>query len=149
MRFSVFALLGAAFLSFSSVGAYASQAPLTVDSDLVILLKNMSPTAIYYPVQIDGNIAEFFAVRAPDNTIRVVVNACQACGPVGFLQERENFTCRACGQKFHVSTLERRRGGCNPIPVGDQNKKMTADSIILEKDFLRQVTTSRYAKRNL
>ena len=145
--FALLALSGAVFFFPSAPEACAGQRPMTIDSDLVIPLKDMSPIAIFYPVQIDGNIAEFFAVKAPDNTIRVVVNACQACGPAGFTQERDNFVCSACGQKFHVSTVERRKGGCNPIPVGDNNKKIGPDSITLELKFLRMVTTSRFAKK--
>lgn len=140
------ALWLAAMVALAS-GAWASQAELTVDSDLVIPMADMTSTAVFYPVQIDRNLAEFFAVRAPDNSVRVVVNACQSCGPAGYDQNRDYFVCRSCGQRFHVSNLERQKGGCNPIPVGEQNKKIEGGNVVLVKDFLRKVTTSRFAKR--
>jgi uncharacterized membrane protein len=135
----------AVFFSFTP-DAHAGQAPVVVDSDLVIPLKDMSSTAIFYPVEVGGVIAEFIAVKAPDGSIRVVVNACQSCGPAGFKQNRDNFTCSACGQSFHVTVLEKQRGGCNPIPVGAGNKRIDADNITLPLDFLKQVASSRYAK---
>ncbi len=135
----------AVFFSFAS-DVHAAQAAVVVDSDLVIPLKDMSSTAILYPVEVGGVIAEFIAVKAPDNSIRVVVNACQSCGPAGFTQNRDNFTCSACGQNFHVTVLEKQRGGCNPIPVGDKNKRIESDRIVLPLSFLKQVAASRYAK---
>ena len=147
-RFSLsVALLGLTLLILPASAADAGQAEMTVDSDLTIPLRDMSATAIFYPVQIDGNIAVFFAVKAPDNSVRVVVDACQACGSAGFRQEGEYFVCKSCEQKFHVSSLERKKGGCNPIPVGDANKVIGADSITLKKGFLKKVTTSKFAKQ--
>ena len=137
MLFSVLALAPA---------ARASQAPVTTDADLVIPLADMSSEAVFYPVRIDGNLAEFFAVKAPDGTVRVVVNACQACGPAGFYQRGEYFVCSACNQQFHVTHLEKQQGGCNPLPVGQGNKRVEADRIVLAKDFVKKVTTSRFAK---
>ena len=140
------ALSGLIFLFLLIPSAQARQAGLTVDSDLVIPVRDISATATFYPVQINGDIAVFFAVRAPDNSIRIVVDACQACGPAGFRQEGEYFACKSCEQKFHVSVLEKKQGGCNPIPVGDANKVIGADSIVLKKNFLQKVTTSKFAK---
>ncbi len=138
-------LCAALFVAALSV-ARAGQAPVTVDADLVIPLKDMSSTAIFYPVRVNGVLAEFFAVRAPDNTVRVVVNACQSCGPAGFTQIGDYFRCTACGQDFHVTVIEQRRGGCNPIPVGEKNKKLQQDAIVLPLAFLKQVAASRYAR---
>ncbi len=138
-------LRAACFLAFASA-ALAGQARSVVDADIVIPLKDMSATAVFYSVEVKGRVAEFFAVKAPDNSVRVVVNACQSCGPAGFAQNGEYFTCTACGQDFHVTVLEKQKGGCNPIPVGDKNKRIEADRIVLPRAFLQQVTASRYAK---
>ncbi len=126
--------------------AQAGQAELAVDRDVTIWLRDMSATAVFYPFQIGKRKSEVFAVRAPDNTIRLVVNACQTCGPAGYYQEGENFVCSACGQKFHVTHLEKRQGGCNPLPVGNANKKIAADRIVLTRDFLKKVTDSKFGK---
>lgn len=134
-------------LTIAAPTASAAHAPMTVDADLNIYLKDMSPTAVFYPVQLNGKVAEFFAVKAPDSTIRIVVNACQACGPAGFVQEGDNFICTSCNQKFHVTSLEKQKGGCNPIPVGDANKKIEPDRIILPVSFMKKVTESRFAKK--
>ncbi len=135
-----------AVLAFSPA-ARAAQAPVTVDADLVIPLSAMSAEAVFYPVRVGGGLAELFAVKAPDGTVRVVVNACQSCGPAGYYQDGEYFVCSACEQRFHVSHLEKRQGGCNPVPVGQANKRVEADRIVLSLAFLKQVTASRFAKQ--
>ncbi len=148
LRAAAPAFLAALFVAVIAAApvAQAAQAPVTTDTDLVIPLAAMSSNAVFYPVRLDGDLAEFFAVKAPDGTVRVVVNACQSCGPAGFYQEGEYFTCSACSQQFHVSVLEKRQGGCNPVPVGQANKRIEADRIILPKAFLKKVTTSRFAR---
>ncbi len=148
LRVSGRVLLAAALFSVlaSASAARAAQAPVTVDADLAIPLADMSSTAVFYPVRIGGGLAELFAVKAPDGTVRVVVNACQSCGPAGYYQEGEYFVCSACMQRFHVSQLEKRQGGCNPVPVGQANKRIEADRIVLTKEFLKKVTTSPFAK---
>ena len=126
--------------------ASAIQAEPAVDRDVTIWLRDISSTAVFYPFQIGNRRSEVFAVKAPDNTIRLVVNACQTCGPAGYRQEGEDFVCSACGQKFHVTHLEKRQGGCNPIPVGEGNKKIGPDRIVLTRDFLKKVADSKFGK---
>ena len=138
-------LLSALALAAAIPEAGAGQAPLTVDADVNIILADLSATALFYPAQVNGNRAEFIAVRAPDNTYRVVINACQSCGDAGYNQQGENFVCKSCGQSFHVSNLEKQRGGCNPLPIPAKNKQVLADRIVLPREFVGQVA-AYYAK---
>lgn len=139
-------VLAISILFGSQAQAQAAQAELAVDRDVTIWQRDISATAVFYPFQIGNRRSEVFAVKAPDNTIRVVVNACQTCGPAGYFQEGDNFVCSACMQKFHVTHLEKRQGGCNPLPVGDANKKVGPDRIVLGRDFLKKVTDSKFGK---
>ncbi|MDR0362014.1 MAG: DUF2318 domain-containing protein [Planctomycetota bacterium] len=110
------------------------------DSDLVIPAGEVSSRARYYSAVIEGYSLQLFAVTAPDETIRVVFNACQACGPAGFTQDKDSMVCSACRQRFKLSDLERQRGGCNPIPVGEKNRSRNANGdIVISRAFLKQV----------
>jgi uncharacterized membrane protein len=109
------------------------------DSDLVIPVGEVSGKARYYSATIEGYPLQLFAVMAPDKSIRVVFNACQACGPAGFTQDKDSMVCSACGQKFKLSVLEQQRGGCNPIPVGEKNRSRDANGdIVISQVFLKQ-----------
>ena len=45
----------------------------------MIPVKNISSTAQFYPVDVDGTQMEVLAVKAPDGTIRTAFNTCQVC----------------------------------------------------------------------
>jgi uncharacterized membrane protein len=118
-----------------------------VDSDLVIPLRELSTQVKYYDAEVEGERFSLFAVIAPDNTERVVLNACQSCGPAGFTQQGDAVACSACGQRFRISALEKERGGCNPIPVGVKNRQRDGDNIVITRAFLKLVKDF-YVKRN-
>ena len=139
VRMAGAALLAALSMAAAAPTAAAGQAPLTVDADVVILLADLSGAAVFYPAQINGNRAEFIAVQAPDKSYRVVINACQSCGDAGYVQKGDNFVCKNCGQSFHVSALEKQKGGCNPLPIPAKNKQVLADRVILPREFVGQV----------
>jgi hypothetical protein len=52
-------------------------AAAVVDADLVIPVSEISATAKFYPVVIDGTKLEVIAVKAPDGTIRKAFYTCQ------------------------------------------------------------------------
>ncbi|MDR1535454.1 MAG: DUF2318 domain-containing protein [Planctomycetota bacterium] len=129
----------AAIALFSAAAAFpaAGGEAAVVDGDLVIPKKDLSKVARFYPVVIEGYRMEIIAVTAPDRTNRVVFNACQACGPVGYSQRGDSVVCKACGNAFKLSVLERERGGCNPIPVGEKNRRDDGANIVIGREFLK------------
>jgi uncharacterized membrane protein len=130
----------AAIALFSAAAVFPAsggEAP-AIDDDLVIAKKELSGVARFYPVVIEGYAMEIIAVVAPDRTVRVVFNACQACGPAGYRQKGDSVICKACGNAFKISALERQRGGCNPIPVGEKNRREDGANIVVGKEFLKQ-----------
>ncbi|MDR2390667.1 MAG: DUF2318 domain-containing protein [Planctomycetota bacterium] len=127
-----------AFLFAAAIFPAAGGEAAVVDGDLVIARKDLSNIARFYPVVIEGYTMEIIAVTAPDRTIRVVFNACQACGPAGYRQSGDSVICKACGNAFKLSVLERRRGGCNPIPVGEKNRRDDGANIVVAREFLKR-----------
>jgi uncharacterized membrane protein len=111
------------------------------DRDLVIQISEVTENAIFYPVDIEGTRLEVLAVKAPDGTIRTAFNTCQVCYGSGrgfYKQQGTVLVCQNCGNRFRMSQVEVRSGGCNPVPIFPQNKTVTAQTITISKDFLKE-----------
>jgi uncharacterized membrane protein len=124
-----------------SGGLAAQDREVARDRDLVIALNDISATAQFYPVEIEGTRMEVFAVRAPDGTIRTAFNTCQSCYASGrgyYVQQGDRLVCQNCGQRFRLTQVEVRSGGCNPVPIFPANKTVTAETITIPKEFLRE-----------
>ncbi|WP_330400925.1 DUF2318 domain-containing protein [Lacrimispora amygdalina] len=112
-----------------------------VQTDLVIPVSEISSTATYYPVEVDGTKMEVVAVKAPDGSIRTAFNTCQVCYDSGrgyYKQDGDVLVCQNCGNRFPMDRVEVEAGGCNPWPIFDQNKTVTEDSITITSDFLNE-----------
>jgi len=100
--------------------------------ELLIQTADISETATFYPVVVEGTLMEVFAVTAPDGTIRTAFNTCQVCWNSGrgyYIQEGDVFVCQNCGSQFSTSDVELVHGGCNPAPITADNKT-EADGVI-------------------
>jgi uncharacterized membrane protein len=135
-------LLGAAvFISIGVVMAAGADRPAVVDKDLVIPISDISPTAQFYPVEIDGVKMEVLAVEAPDGTIRTAFNTCQSCYKSGrgyYIQKGNVLVCQNCGNRFRMSRVEVSKGGCNPEPIFPQNKTVAGGNITISRNFLAE-----------
>ncbi len=117
------------------------KADLVKDSDLVIKISDISEKASFYPVEINGIKLEILAVKAPDNSIRTAFNTCQVCYSSGrgyYVQEGKTLVCQNCGNRFGMKDVEVTRGGCNPVPITEENKTVSDISITIPKEFLEE-----------
>ena len=115
--------------------------PVIADRDLVIQTADITGNALFFPVDIDGVRMEVLAVRAPDGTIRTAFNTCQVCYASGrgyFVQTGMVLVCQNCGNRYRMNQIERRAGGCNPVPIFPVNKTVTPDTITISREYLRQ-----------
>jgi uncharacterized membrane protein len=115
--------------------------PAIADRDLVITVSEVTQNAVFYPVDIGGTRLEVLAVRAPDGTIRTAFNTCQVCYSSGrgfYKQQGTVLVCQNCGNRFRMSQVEARSGGCNPVPIFPANKTVTETTITIHKDFLNE-----------
>lgn len=141
LGFVLLAVMAAAMLAPAAFAGQAAAPGLTVDADLLIPKADITRTARYYPVEIEGYRMEVIAVRAPDKSVRVVFNACQVCFSSGkgfFTQSGDDLVCENCGNHYPTSSLEIARGGCNPVPVGPKNRKDDGTNIVVPKAFLER-----------
>lgn len=111
------------------------------DGDLVITKNDISSEAAFYPVEIEGTQLEVLAVEAADGSIRTAFNTCQICYSSGrgyYKQEGDVLVCQNCGNGFKTSDVEVIRGGCNPVPIAEEDKVTTEDTIIISYQFLAE-----------
>ena len=113
----------------------------TVNDDLIIPIKDISTTATFYPVEIDGTKLEVLAIKASDGTIRTAFNTCQICYSSGrgyYVQQGNMLICQNCGNRFNSDDVEITRGGCNPVPIFSEDKTVDNENITITKEFLEK-----------
>lgn len=112
--------------------------------DLVISVGDVSEKALFIPADIDGVKLEVIAVKAPDGSIRTAFNTCQVCYDSGkgyYKQEGDELVCQNCGNRFGMGDVEVTKGGCNPVPIPEEYKTVTADTITISYDLLKDAKT--------
>ncbi|BCN31951.1 DUF2318 domain-containing protein [Anaeromicropila herbilytica] len=108
---------------------------------LVIPIASVTDQVSFNPYNKLNNTMEVIAVKASDGTIRTAFNTCQVCNGSGrgyYKEENGVLTCQNCGNQFSVDDIGMIRGGCNPVPISDDEKKVTDTSIIISKATLKQ-----------
>lgn len=86
---------------------------------LKIPLSELSGNAKWYNYSFDGLNIRFFAVEAPDGSIKTAFDACDICYATkkGYRQEGDYMVCNNCGKRFAINSLgteNKNRGGCWP-----------------------------------
>jgi uncharacterized membrane protein len=115
--------------------------PVIANQDLIIQVEEVTETAMFYPVDIDGARIEVLVVKAPDGTIRTAFNTCQVCYGSGrgfYKQQGTLLVCQNCGNRFRMSQVGIRSGGCNPVPILAENKMVSDTTITISQDFLKE-----------
>ncbi len=114
---------------------------VTAGGDLLIKKSEISETAIFYPYQAGSTKMEVLAVKASDGTIRTAFNTCQVCYNSGkgyYEQEGDTLVCQNCGNIFKLDQVEKIKGGCNPVPILEDNKADDGSNIVIAGDYLTQ-----------
>ena len=109
------------------------------NGDLVIPIADITDTATFYAYEGLESEMEVLAVKASDGTIRTAFNTCQVCYSSGrgyYVQEGDVLVCQNCGNRFSMDEIEITRGGCNPVPIFEEQKEVTDESIVIPKSFL-------------
>lgn len=118
-----------------------NQSSVSQNGELVIDKKDLSEKAAFYPVTIDGTKLEVIAVKASDGSIRTAFNTCQVCYSSGrgyYKQSGDELECQNCGNRFTMDDVELTKGGCNPVPIGEESKIVTDSTITISAEYLSQ-----------
>lgn len=121
----------------------AGKSDTAVNIDIVIPISEVSETAKFYSARINDTNLEVLAVKAPDGSIRTAFNTCQICYSSGrgyYKQEGDVLVCQNCGNRFAMSQVEIESGGCNPVPIFDENKSVSDTNITISADYLKEAT---------
>jgi hypothetical protein len=127
-------------LLISGAAAFAG-ATVMPNGDLRIPKKEVTAIAKFYPYTAGGVLMEVLALRARDGTVRTAFNTCQVCYSSGrgyYTQKGDYLVCNNCGNRFLASQVELIKGGCNPVPIGKDEKKEDADFVTIPKAILEQ-----------
>ena len=112
---------------------------ISAGESLVIPAEEISATAQFYPVEVNGTQMEILAARDPEDNIRTAFDICQICCSSGrgyYEQDGNVLVCQNCGNRFTVGQVEIESGGCNPRPIFPENKTVTDDAISISYDYL-------------
>ena len=111
------------------------------EENLSIPKNSISATATFFPYRVGNTKMEVLAVKASDGTIRTAFNTCQVCYSSGrgyYKLDGNTLVCQNCGNRFEPDQVEKEIGGCNPVPIFDENKTDDGQNIIISKDYLQQ-----------
>lgn len=111
--------------------------------DLVITKAEITDQATFFPVTAKGIKMEVMAVKASDGTVRTALNTCQVCYGSGYgyyVQQGDQLQCQNCGNIFMVDQVELQRGGCNPVPVSEDQKQDDGDTVTISAAFLDEAS---------
>lgn len=111
------------------------------NGDLEIPTADITEKATFYTYDELDSKMEVLAVKASDGTIRTAFNTCQVCYSSGrgyYVQEGDVLVCQNCGNRFSMDEVEVTRGGCNPVPIFEDQKEVTEETVIIPKEFLQE-----------
>ena len=107
--------------------------------DLVMIKSEITETVKFYTYKLGRTEMQVMAVRASDGSIRTAFNTCQVCYDSGrgyYIQQGNQLICQNCGNRFLTDQLEIIRGGCNPVPITQEDKIEDEETITLHGAFL-------------
>ena len=109
---------------------------------LDIPLDELSSTARFYPVEVNGTQMEIIALDA-SGEIRTAFNTCQICYLSGrgyYEQEGSVLVCQNCGSQFTADQVGVQTGGCNPWPILPEDRTVTGETLSISYDTLDEAT---------
>ena len=96
---------------------------------------------MFYPVEVDGTEMEVIAGKDSQGKIRTAFNTCQVCYDSGngyYRQLGEELVCQNCGNSFTMDVVGETGGGCNPVPILEENRTVTDSEIQISYEFLKE-----------
>ncbi|MCD7943761.1 MAG: DUF2318 domain-containing protein [Clostridia bacterium] len=111
------------------------------DGGIEISIAEIGTQASYYDTEIDGTTVEILAVLASDGTVHLAMNTCQVCNgsPYAYFeQDGDYFVCQNCGNRFSSDEIGLVSGGCNPVPVTEDDYTESDGIITVSESFLEE-----------
>lgn len=109
--------------------------------DVVVQTARLGEDAQYYRYDANGTTVELFAIKAPDGSARLALNTCQVCNgsPYAyFVQEKDQFICQNCKNRFSAAQIGLVSGGCNPVPITEKSYTSEGGALVVSSAFLEE-----------
>jgi len=119
----------------------STDAVINENGDIEIPISDITDQAAFYAYDELDTKMEVIAVKASDGTIRTAFNTCQVCYSSGrgyYVQEGDSLICQNCGNRFQMDDVEVTKGGCNPVPIYDEQTEANSETIVIPKEFLQE-----------
>ena len=126
-------------LAKSDKSGNTQPAVTSAGGNVEISADSLSSTASYYDYDAGGTTVQLFALKDDDVTLRLALNTCQVCNgsPYAyFVQEGDSFICQNCMNSFDSSRIGVKAGGCNPVPITDDDYTVQDGYISVSSEFL-------------
>lgn len=81
-----------------------------------------------------GELVRFVIIQKGGSSYGVGLDACEICGPTGYLERDGQVICRLCDVMMNKATIGM-KGGCNPIPI---EYKVSEGSVMVEQAGLEK-----------
>ncbi|RME80679.1 MAG: DUF2318 domain-containing protein [Planctomycetota bacterium] len=79
-------------------------------------------------------LVRILGMKTKDGKHHICLDACEICGPMGYIQEGEALVCLNCSGEINPLSLGL-HGGCNPIPLSFKERK---NSLEIDMDLVKK-----------
>ncbi|HWR23212.1 MAG TPA: DUF2318 domain-containing protein [Feifaniaceae bacterium] len=110
---------------------------------LVIPVSDLTDEPQFFAYSADGKDMEIIALTASDGSVRTAFNTCQVCygsGKAYYKVEGDTLVCQNCGNTFGFDDIAVTRGGCNPVPITEEERKEQDGSLIISASYLNDAS---------
>jgi FTR1 family protein len=131
-------LVTAEFIYAKSVNAPSPAAQIRfTNGSVTIPLAQVSDGDLHrFAARENGTELRFLLYRKPDGKVVAVFDACEICGPVGFVKGPNGLVCKNCASPINSQSVGT-PGGCNPVPL---HSTVNGDRVVIkEADLLARV----------
>jgi len=124
-------LVTAEFIYAKSVNALSPATQVSFSNGAVsIPLAQVSDGDLHrFAARENGTQVRFLLYRKPDGKVAAVFDACEICGPVGFVKRSNGLVCKNCASPINSQSVGT-PGGCNPIPLRSTS---SGDIIVIQE----------------
>jgi len=107
-----------------------------------ISISEITETPTFFSVTVDNINMEIMAFTAPDGAVRIALNRCERCykSGKGFIQEDNRIKCLQCNMYINIDVIGIESGGCNPIPIPNEERILTENMVKISHDVLSAYT---------
>jgi uncharacterized membrane protein len=107
--------------------------------DMIIPADELTGTPRFYATEVEGTPMEVIALLASDGSVRTAFNTCQVCYSSGrgyYKADGDELVCQNCGNRFVGDAVGIAGGGCNPVPIFEQERSERDDMIVISGELL-------------